>query len=46
MHAFHVERFILKKLNEVDRKELYWGDISNMFAALESQEIKGGRLER
>jgi hypothetical protein len=35
-HKVHMERFNLKKLNEVDGKEQYRGEISNMFAALEN----------
>jgi NADH:ubiquinone oxidoreductase subunit D len=35
-HKFHVERFNLKKLNEVEGKEQYWVEISNRFAALEN----------
>jgi hypothetical protein len=32
---FHIERFILKKLNQVEGKEQYHVEISNRFAALE-----------
>jgi hypothetical protein len=35
-HRFHMERFNLKKLNEVEGKEQYWVEISNRFAALEN----------
>jgi hypothetical protein len=35
-HRFHMERFNLKKLNEVDGKEQYRVEISNRFAAVES----------
>jgi uncharacterized protein YutE (UPF0331/DUF86 family) len=35
-HKFHMERFNLKKLNEVSGKEQYWIEISNRFAALEN----------
>jgi hypothetical protein len=35
MHRFHVERFNLKILNEVEGKEQYRVKISNRFAALE-----------
>jgi hypothetical protein len=31
-----MERFDLKKLNEVEGKEQYWHEISNRFAALEN----------
>jgi hypothetical protein len=34
-HRFHMERFSLKKLNEVDGKEQYLVEVSNRFAALE-----------
>jgi hypothetical protein len=35
MHRFHMERFNLKKLNEVEGKEQYRFEISHSFAALE-----------
>jgi hypothetical protein len=35
-HRVHVERFNLKKLNEVEGKEQYRVEISNRFAALEN----------
>jgi hypothetical protein len=31
-HNFHMERFNLKKLNEVDGKEKYHVEVSNRFA--------------
>jgi hypothetical protein len=34
MHRFHMERFNLKILNEVEGKEQYRVEISNRFAAL------------
>jgi hypothetical protein len=34
-HRFHMERFNLKKLNEVEGKEQYRVDVSNRCAALE-----------
>jgi hypothetical protein len=34
-HRFHMERFSLKKLNEVEGKEQFCVDLSNRFAALE-----------
>jgi 50S ribosomal subunit-associated GTPase HflX len=34
-HKFHLERFNLKKLNEVEGKEKYRFEVSNKFAALE-----------
>jgi hypothetical protein len=36
MHRVHVERFTLKKLNELEGKEQYGIEISNRFAALEN----------
>jgi hypothetical protein len=36
MHKFHMERFNLKKLNEVEDKEQYQVEISRRFAALEN----------
>jgi hypothetical protein len=36
MHRFHMERFNLQKLNEVEGKEQYLVEISNTFAALEN----------
>jgi hypothetical protein len=39
-HRFHVERFILKKFNEVEGKEQYRLEISNRFAALEHLETE------
>jgi hypothetical protein len=33
-HRFHVERFNLKKLNDVEDKEQYRVEISNRFTAL------------
>jgi hypothetical protein len=35
-HRFHIERFNLKKLNEVEGKEKYRIIVSNRFAALEN----------
>jgi hypothetical protein len=34
-HRFHMERFNLKKLNEVEGKEQYRVEVSNTFAGLE-----------
>jgi hypothetical protein len=34
-HKFHMERFNLKRLNDVERKEKYHAEVSNRFAALE-----------
>jgi hypothetical protein len=34
-HKFHLERFNLKKLNEVEGKEKYSVEVSSRFAALE-----------
>jgi hypothetical protein len=35
-HRFHMERFSLKKLNEVEGKEQYRVEISNRFASMEN----------
>jgi hypothetical protein len=35
LQGFHVKRFNLKKLNEVEVKEQYLIEVSNRFAALE-----------
>jgi hypothetical protein len=35
-HRVHMERFNLKKLNELEVKEQYRVEISNRFAALEN----------
>jgi hypothetical protein len=35
-HRVHMERFSLKKLNEVEGKELYCVEVSNRFAALKN----------
>jgi hypothetical protein len=40
-HRVHMERFRLKKLNEVDGKEQYRVEISNRFAALENRSDRG-----
>jgi hypothetical protein len=37
-YKFHMERYNLKKLNEVEGKEKYFVEVSNMFAALEYLE--------
>jgi hypothetical protein len=34
-HRFHMEKFNLKKLNDVEGKEQYHTEFSNRFAALE-----------
>jgi hypothetical protein len=39
-HRFQMERFNLKKLNEVEGKEQYLVEISNMFAALENLDTE------
>jgi hypothetical protein len=36
MHRVHMERFNLKKLNEVEDKEQYRVELSNRFTALEN----------
>jgi mannose/fructose/N-acetylgalactosamine-specific phosphotransferase system component IIB len=40
MHGVHMERFNLKKLNEVDGKEQYHAKISNRFAALKNLDAE------
>jgi hypothetical protein len=49
-HKFQMERFNLKKLNEVEGKEKYHVEGSNRFAALEELRLKlllsGKQLER
>jgi hypothetical protein len=40
MHRFHMERFHLKKLNEVGGTEQYHVEISNRFAALENLDTE------
>ncbi|PNF34106.1 hypothetical protein B7P43_G01139 [Cryptotermes secundus] len=39
-HRIHMERFNLKKVNEVEGKELYRVEISNRFAALENLDTE------
>jgi hypothetical protein len=39
-HTFHMERFNLKKLNEVEGKEKYRVEVSNRFAALEDLDAE------
>jgi hypothetical protein len=39
-HKFHMERFNLKKLNEVEGKEKYHVEVSNWFAALEDLDAE------
>jgi hypothetical protein len=34
-HRFHMQKFNLKKLNEIEGKEQYHFQVSNIFAALE-----------
>jgi hypothetical protein len=34
-HRFHIERFTLKKLHEIEGKEKFGVEVSNRFAALE-----------
>jgi hypothetical protein len=36
LNIFHIERFNLKKLNEVEGKDQYHVEISNRFIALEN----------
>jgi hypothetical protein len=40
-HGFHMERFNLKKLSEVEGKERYPVDISKRFEALENLDTEG-----
>jgi hypothetical protein len=39
-HRFHMERFNLKKLNEIEGKKQYRVEVSNRFAALEDLDAK------
>jgi hypothetical protein len=39
-YGFHMERFILKKLNKVDGKEQYCVEITNRFSALEDLDAR------
>jgi hypothetical protein len=39
-HKFHMERFNLRKLNEVEGKENYRVEVSNRFAALEDLDAE------
>jgi hypothetical protein len=39
-HTVHMERSILKKLNEVEGKEHYLAEISNTFAALKNLTLR------
>jgi hypothetical protein len=39
-HRFHIERFNLKKLNEVEGKEQFRVEVSNRFAALEDMDTE------
>jgi hypothetical protein len=39
-HTFHMQRFNLKKLNEVEGKEQYRTEISNRFAVFENSEAE------
>jgi uncharacterized metal-binding protein YceD (DUF177 family) len=39
-HKFQMERFNLKKLNEVEDKEKYRVEVSNRFAALEDLDTQ------
>jgi hypothetical protein len=38
--SFHMERFNLKKLNEIEGKEQYRVEVSNRFAALEDLDAE------
>jgi hypothetical protein len=46
MHRVHMEKFNLKKLNEVEEKAQYRVEISNRFTALEILDTEVDRLER
>jgi hypothetical protein len=39
-HNFQMERFNLKKLNEIESKEKYHVEVSNRFAALEDLDAE------
>jgi hypothetical protein len=39
-HRFHMERFNLKKLNEVEGKEQCRVEVSNKFTALEDSDVE------
>jgi hypothetical protein len=39
-HKFHMERFNLKKLNDLEGKEKYRVEVSNRFAALEDLDAE------
>jgi hypothetical protein len=39
-NRFHMERFNLKKLNEVEGKEQFYVEVSNRFAALEDLDTQ------
>jgi hypothetical protein len=41
-HRFHMERFNLKKLNEVEGKEQFCVEVSDRFAALEDLDTEEG----
>jgi hypothetical protein len=48
-HRFHMKRFSLKKINEVEGKEQFGDEVSNRFAALEDLDAEmeiGKRFER
>jgi hypothetical protein len=40
LHKFHMERYNLKKLNEVEGKEKYHVEVSSRFAALEDLDAE------
>jgi hypothetical protein len=42
MHRFHMERFSLKELNELEGKDRYHVEISNRFAASENLDTEVG----
>jgi hypothetical protein len=43
-HRLHMERFNLKKLNDVEGKEKYRVEVSNRFASLDYLDAALGKL--
>jgi hypothetical protein len=44
-HRYHMQRFNLKKLNEVEGKERYRAEVSNRFASLEYLDAEVERIK-
>jgi hypothetical protein len=44
-HRFHMERFNLKRLNEVEDKEQFRIEVRNRFTALEAEEESNSACE-